>query len=108
MTAVLPPRTHPAPLLPQHPWTELVAQGMTVHAYAGNLTDCGVITRDGLRTPITMAIGLEAKWCGGCWPGRRCRICDAPSGDWSECRDCTSALLAAERARDAVGGWDTA
>jgi hypothetical protein len=32
-------------------------------------------------------------WCAGCWPGGRCEICGAPSGQHSECVRCNSASL---------------
>ncbi len=107
MTAVL-PRTAPPPLLPRQLWTGRVAEHMTVHAYAGNHTCCGLLTRDGYRTPAVETIRLDAVWCAACWPGRRCYVCGAPSGSWTQCRTCFAALDRAEHARDAVDGWDVA
>jgi hypothetical protein len=42
---------------------------------------------------VTRVRPHQPKWCAGCWPGGRCEICAAPSGQHTECLRCNSASL---------------
>jgi hypothetical protein len=45
------------------------------------------------------------RWCGTCWPGRRCVTCGAPSGDAGECAWCLPDGIRAETTHDRAEEW---
>jgi hypothetical protein len=57
---------------------------------------CGwITTRDAVRTTNEVR-WTGPVWCQDCWPGRRCQVCGAPSGQYQECSVCSRERMLAE------------